>query len=115
MRNLLRRPDATEVRAERVTGAGLEVDRERHTATAGGEELVLTPTEFRLLWALMRQPGRPFSRHELMDASRGGDANALERTIDVHVRSLRQKLGPRGPAVETVRGVGYRFREPDGG
>ena len=114
VRSLLRRPDADEAEAERVTAAGVEIDRERHTATAGGEDLGLTPTEFRLLWTLMRQPGRPFSRHELMDASRGGDANALERTIDVHVRSLRQKLGDRGAAIETVRGVGYRFREPDG-
>ena len=111
VRSLLRRPDAEEAEAEQVAGAGIEVDRERHTATAGGADLNLTPTEFRLLWTLMRQPGRPFSRHELMDASRGGDANALERTIDVHVRSLRQKLGDRADAVETVRGVGYRFNE----
>ena len=125
VRNLLKRDEAPAGGAEVVSGAGITVDRERHTATlsrsggAGGagegeeEELVLTPTEFKLLFTLMRQPNRPFSRHELMDASRGGDANALERTIDVHVRSLRQKLGDRGEAVETVRGVGYRFRETD--
>ena len=109
VRSLLRRPGAERGETEKVSGAGIEVDRERHTATAGGADLTLTPTEFKLLWTLMRQPSRPFSRHELMDASRGGDANALERTIDVHVRSLRQKLAGRAETVETVRGVGYRF------
>ena len=70
----------------------------------------LTPTEFRLLWTLIRAAGRPFGRNELMDHCRGEDANALERTIDVHVRSLRQKLVELGDLIETVRGVGYRFR-----
>ena len=111
VRSLLRRPDAADEAGDRVSGAGVEMDRDRHTATLHGEPLDLTPTEFKLLFTLMRQPGRPFSRHELLDASRGGDANSLDRTIDVHVRSLRAKLGDAGAAVETVRGVGYRFRE----
>jgi two-component system phosphate regulon response regulator PhoB len=88
----------------------LEIDRINHVVRLDGTELQLTPTEFRLLWTIARQPGRPFSRHELMDICRGEDANALERTIDVHIRSLRQKLGDRAEMVETVRGVGYRFR-----
>jgi two-component system phosphate regulon response regulator PhoB len=75
-----------------------------------GSEVALTPTEFRLLWVLARQPGRPFTRNELLDSSRGEDANALARTIDVHIRSLRQKLGEQASNIETVRGVGYRFR-----
>ena len=70
----------------------------------------LTPTEFRLLWTLVKSSGRPFGRNELMDHCRGEDANALERTIDVHVRSLRHKLGTLGDIIETVRGIGYRFR-----
>ena len=111
VRSLLRRPDAAEEAADEVAGAGIAMNRDRHTATLDGEPLDLTPTEFKLLFTLMRQPGRPFSRHELLDASRGGDANSLDRTIDVHVRSLRAKLGAAGDAVETVRGVGYRFRE----
>ena len=113
VRSLIRRPAAEDGDTEQVSAAGIEIDRERHVCTLDGEALELTPTEFKLLWTLMRQAGRPFSRHELMDASRGGDANALERTIDVHVRSLRQKLGDRGGVVETVRGVGYRFRESE--
>jgi two-component system phosphate regulon response regulator PhoB len=62
-----------------------------------------------MLWTMMSQPGRPFSRNELMETSRGEDANSLERTIDVHVRSLRKKLEPESELIETVRGVGYRF------
>jgi two-component system phosphate regulon response regulator PhoB len=61
---------------------------------------------------MLRQPGRAFTRHDLMDAAIGEDAVVLERTIDVHVKSLRKKLGEDGSElIETVRGVGYRFRE----
>jgi len=110
---LLRRPSASsEAGGDVVASHGVEVDRLNHVARHEGHELNLTPTEFRLLWTLVRRPGRPFSRLELMDACRGEDANALERTIDVHVRSLRQKLGENSNLIETVRGVGYRFRSP---
>ena len=93
---------------------GVVVDRHRHRALYKDEELALTPTEFRLLETLLRQPGRAFNRHELMDAAIGEDAVVLERTIDVHVKSLRKKMGDAADFVETVRGVGYRFREPRG-
>lgn len=107
---LLRRNQASEQSRDIIVTRGIEIDRINHTARLNGSELHLTPTEFRLLWTLARAPGRPFGRNELMDRCRGEDANALERTIDVHVRSLRQKLGAVGDTVETVRGVGYRFR-----
>lgn len=110
---LLRRPAATEASVDRIATSGIEIDRMNHTATLDGNEMVLTPTEFRLLWELARMPGRPLSRHELMDRTRGEDANALERTIDVHIRSLRQKLGDRASCIETVRGVGYRFQKQE--
>ncbi|HEV3167134.1 MAG TPA: winged helix-turn-helix domain-containing protein [Isosphaeraceae bacterium] len=90
---------------------GVVIDRHRHRALHHGEELSLTPTEFRLLETLLRQPGRAFTRYELMDAAIGEDAVVLERTIDVHVKSLRRKLGDASDLIETVRGVGYRFRE----
>lgn len=108
---LLRRPHLKEQSVDVVSRQGITLDRLHHRAVAEETELPLTPTEFKLLWTLLRQPGRTFNRNELMDASRGEDANAFERTIDVHVRSLRQKLGPRAVLVETVRGVGYRFRD----
>jgi len=107
---LLRRNTAAEQARDVVSAHGIEIDRVNHIAQADGQDLRLTPTEFKLLWTLARQPGRPFGRNELMDRCRGEDANALERTIDVHVRSLRQKLDSRAELIETVRGVGYRFR-----
>ncbi len=88
----------------------VRIDRVRHRAFVHGRELELTPTEFRLLECLLRQPGRAFTRHQLMDAAIGEGAIVLERTIDVHVKTLRRKLG-NTDLIETVRGVGYRFRE----
>jgi two-component system phosphate regulon response regulator PhoB len=108
---LLRRKKTPATEGDVVAAGGIEIDRAQHRATMNGQELSLTPTEFRLLWALVRQPGRAFSRHELMESAMGDDALVLERTIDVHVKSLRQKLAARADQIETVRGVGYRFRE----
>ena len=71
----------------------------------------LTRSEFRLLDTLIRQPGRVFHRTELIDAALGEDTMVMERTIDVHIRALRRKLGERADVIETVRGVGYRFRD----
>jgi two-component system, OmpR family, phosphate regulon response regulator PhoB len=88
----------------------VRIDRVRHRTFVDGRELELTPTEFRLLECLLRQPGRAFSRHQLMDAAIGEGAVVLERTIDVHIKTLRRKLGD-ADLIETVRGVGYRFRE----
>jgi two-component system phosphate regulon response regulator PhoB len=88
------------------------VDRRGHRVTAGDRLLDLTPSEFSLLDVLIRQPGRAFSRSELIDAALGNDAIVLERTIDVHIRALRLKLQSFAELVETVRGVGYRFRDP---
>lgn len=90
---------------------GIRIDRIRHRATVDGKELDLTPTEFRLLECLVRQPGRAFSRPQLMDVAIGEGAVVLERTIDVHVKTLRKKLGAKQDFIETVRGIGYRFRE----
>jgi two-component system phosphate regulon response regulator PhoB len=88
----------------------VRIDRVRHRAFADNSELELTPTEFRLLECMLRQPGRAFTRHQLMDAAIGEGAIVLERTIDVHIKTLRRKLGA-ADLIETVRGVGYRFRE----
>ncbi|MCA8988596.1 MAG: response regulator transcription factor [Planctomycetaceae bacterium] len=107
---MLRRPTDKNTSQDTVICREVEVDRMNHRVLVQGEEVGLTPTEFKLLWTLIRQAGRPFRRNELMDTARGEDANALERTIDVHIRSLRQKMGEAGDLVETVRGVGYRFK-----
>jgi two-component system phosphate regulon response regulator PhoB len=114
IRALLRRRDGASTNGSVLVSQGVMVDRERHRVTVDEKSLDLTPSEFGLLEALVRQPGRVFSRSELIDAARGGDSLVLERTIDVHIRSLRKKLGPHAVLVETVRGIGYRFRDPTG-
>jgi two-component system phosphate regulon response regulator PhoB len=108
---LLRRSSSPEpgAAAEVIESAGIRIDKRAHRVTIDQEAVPLTPTEFRLLETLMRQPGRAFTRHDLMDAA-VGDAIVLERTIDVHIKSLRRKLADSGERIETVRGVGYRFQ-----
>jgi two-component system phosphate regulon response regulator PhoB len=108
---LMRRKQAVDSAGDVVSSNGIEIDRTQHRALVDGQEMRLTPTEFRLLWSLLRQPGRAFSRLELMETAMGDDTLVLERTIDVHIKSLRQKLCGHAERIETVRGVGYRFRE----
>jgi len=110
---LRRRLDAGIEPAGVIEHAGIRFDRICHRVTVDGKELSLTPTEFRLLECLLRQPGRAFTRNQLMDVAIGERAIVLERTIDVHVKSLRKKLGAAGDLLETVRGIGYRLREVD--
>jgi DNA-binding response OmpR family regulator len=111
VRALLRRKHSSSEESDVYTGQGITVDRQRHQATAGGVPLELTRSEFKLLEALIRQQGRAFNRTELIDSALGDDALVMDRTIDVHIRALRKKLGPHAAVIETVRGVGYRFRE----
>lgn len=94
-----------------VTRAGITLDRRRYRVNVDGQPVELTKSEFRLLDTLIRQPGRAFDRTELIDSALGEDTLVLERTIDVHIRALRKKIGPKADAIETVRGVGYRFKE----
>lgn len=113
LKALLRRSSVDDQNRDVVSTQGVEVDRLHHIAKVDDHQLPLTPTEFQILWTLAQQPGRAFSRIELMDRCRGEDAPSLDRTIDVHIRSLRQKLGTRSGIIETVRGVGYRFQSGD--
>lgn len=89
----------------------LEIDSDRFQASLHGEQVPLTTTEFKLLRHLVARRGRVFTRNDLLDAVRGPDAIVVDRTIDVHVAAVRRKLGDYGKFLETVRGVGYRFRE----
>ena len=107
---LLRRQTNPEPAGDIIEAAGIRMDKRAHRVTVKEEIVALTPTEFRLLETLVKQPGRAFTRHDLMDAA-VGDTIVLERTIDVHIKSLRRKLGDAGEHIETVRGVGYRFRD----
>lgn len=90
----------------------LEVNRRRRTAQVAGQEVALTPKEFELLWLMASNPGRTFTREELLEHVWGFDYFGDERTIDVHVKRLRRKLEPDGLPyryLHTVWGVGYRF------
>jgi two-component system alkaline phosphatase synthesis response regulator PhoP len=94
--------------------ADLVIDRRSHEVQVRGKVVSLTPTEFRLLEVLARDPGRAFTRLELLDRVFGYDFEGFERTIDVHVKNLRKKIerDPRQPIyVQTVYGVGYKFSE----
>ncbi len=107
---LLRRQDSSDSSGDVIEAAGIRIDKRAHQVTVNEKPITLTPTEFRLLETLLKQPGRAFTRHDLMDAA-VGDTIVLERTIDVHIKSLRRKLESTGERIETVRGVGYRFQE----
>lgn len=90
---------------------GLEMDRRRHRTAIDGRELSLTLSEFRILWTLARHAGFVVSRKQLAAEGLRDNSCVQDRTIDVHIKSIRRKLGERADLVETVRGVGYRFRE----
>ena len=99
---------------ETLTVAGLTIDAARHRVTADGLEIALKPKEFDLLAYLVRHQGHVFSREQLLAAVWGMDYAGDSRTVDTHIKTLRDKLGDRVDAprwIETLRGVGYRFRE----
>lgn len=111
VKSLCRR-DADSESVQVIAGQGVAIDSQRFRVTVDGQVVNLTRSEFRLLECLLRQPGRVFSRSELIDVALGEDTLVLERTIDVHVRSLRKKIDTHADVVQTVRGVGYEFRDP---
>ena len=89
----------------------LTLDTARHSCELAGRRVELTAKEFQLLVTLMSRPGRVLSREQLLDQVWGSDITVTTRTIDTHVKRLREKLGVAGGVIETVRGVGYRFAE----
>jgi DNA-binding response OmpR family regulator len=112
VRAVLRRSEMETSANQVLRVADVEIDLDAHTVTRAGEQLDLTPTEFDLLATLADQPGRVFSRMQLLDATQGEAYEGYERTIDAHIKNLRAKLepNPKEPRyIETVFGVGYRF------
>ena len=89
----------------------LEIHPGRHEALVQGKPIPLTFTEFAILKCLAQRPGWVFTRYQIVDAVHGREYNVTERSVDVQVAGLRKKLGRYGKYVETVRGVGYRFKE----
>jgi DNA-binding response OmpR family regulator len=94
-----------------VVAGALRIDPSRHKVTLDEEELALTATEFRILHYLASRPGRVFTRDQILAASMSPNTMVLERNIDVHIRSIRKKLGEHRKLIETVRAIGYRFAE----
>jgi two-component system phosphate regulon response regulator PhoB len=95
----------------RVSSGAVVVDPDRHEVLVDGESIRFTRTELRLLHVLLRRPGRVYTREQLVERVMGDNAWITDRTIDVHVRAIRRKLGDHGEVVETIRGVGYRGRD----
>lgn len=96
---------------ERIERDGVTIDASRHEVRVDGESVPFTATEFRLLNFLASHPGRVFARDHLLSRVIGEDAIVTDRNIDVHVRAIRKKLGSYRDLIETIRGVGYRFRD----
>jgi two-component system phosphate regulon response regulator PhoB len=112
VRAVLRRRRSTPVDDGAVIHAhGIEIHPGRHQVTVDGEPVDLTATEFRILHFLAKRPGWVFTRYQIVDGIRGPNYPVTERSVDVQVVALRRKLGEKGEAIETVRGVGYRFSE----
>ena len=107
VRAVLRRTNPGGSKAS-VSLGGVTVDPASHRVTANGAEVTLTLKEYELLWTLISSPGVVFTRDRLLSEIWGTDYDGETRTVDVHVRTLRQKLGEAGSIIGTVRGVGYR-------
>jgi len=113
LRNALRKTGATEP-TERIglVNGRLLIDRERHVVTVDGQTVELTVTEFGILHFLALRPGFVRTRDQIISAVHGRNTVLSSRTVDVHVTAVRRKIGVLGECVQTVRGVGYRFRDP---
>jgi two-component system alkaline phosphatase synthesis response regulator PhoP len=94
-----------------LTFGDLMIHPGRYGVSVQGKPVKLTSTEFRILHLMARRPGWVFTRYQIVDAARGEDAAVTDRSVDFHITSLRRKLGPCSDYIETVWGVGYRFKE----
>ncbi len=106
---LLRRKSSAEEPGKKKKVKGIVIDKERYLVIKNGEELALPKKEFELLSLLMSQPGRVFTREIILSTVWGNDVIVGDRTIDVHIRKLREKLGDEH--FKTVKGVGYKFND----
>ena len=112
IRAVLRRTGTSEPpRRKRIQIGELILDADRHEAALREDVLPLTRSEFRLLWALCARPGRVFTRDELVDKITAGESLIIDRNVDVHVSSIRKKLGESSEMISTVRGVGYKCKD----
>lgn len=109
-RMVVDKKESDESRKSIIIVDGLEIDKGRHEVKVNGEELQLTATEFSILSLLAAKPGWVFTRQQIIDFARGYDFLITPRAIDVQIFGLRKKLGEYGNLIETVRGIGYRYK-----
>lgn len=94
-----------------ISRGDIVIEKARHKVIASGGEISLTATEFKILEYMAQRPGIVLSRNQILDAASGPDSIVYDRTVDAHIKSLRRKLGKAKDYIETIRGVGYRFKE----
>ena len=111
VKSILSRRSVAAPAAPRATVGQITIDRDAHEVRVKGRRVDATAVEYKLLNALCRQPGRVFSREELLDAVWGAESEIEIRTVDTHLRRLREKLGAAAEQVQTVRGFGYRLSD----
>ncbi len=110
---ILRRSADAATESDVLDSGRLRIDRSRYQVTVDGKAVELTSTEFKLLLTLVERKGRVQTRDELLETVWGYAYPGITRTVDTHIRRLRSKLGPASGMIETVRGVGYRYREEE--
>lgn len=113
IRAVLRRGQETEKPVETIQFGPFTIDRGSYLLQKKGKNIPLTLTEFYILCSLVTHPGKVLTRSQLLDEIPSSDTIIVDRNIDVHIASLRKKLGPNFEGIETVRGVGYRFVSPE--
>ncbi len=107
---VLRRPGGAEA-GPRIAVGALVIDVDKFEVTAGGARVDLTATEFKILQLLASRKGRVFSRDQILDFLWGSEKAVIDRTVDVHIRNLREKLGESASLIKNIRGVGYKLEE----
>ncbi len=115
VKNIFRNKETKKDESTLLGVGGLVIDRERRSFTVNGKLVSLTKLEFQMLGFLMENRGKVFSRDQLLSSVWEGQAFVVDRTVDVHMRSIRQKLGKHRDLIETVRGSGYRFVDSEEG
>jgi two-component system phosphate regulon response regulator PhoB len=108
---ILQRKESSQESEKIIQVGGLLIDVEKHLVSVNKKSIPLTHTEFKLLLELAQKRGRVYTRETLLDRVWGYTYEGYARTVDTHIRRLREKLGTMGEYIETIRGVGYRFRE----
>jgi len=109
VKNVLRRREGSGSAPGQLSAGEIALDADRHEVKVGGKPVALTALEFRLLKLFLERPGRVQTRETLLSDVWGIEADVTTRTVDTHIKRLREKLGPAGDRIETLRGVGYKL------